>query len=68
MIDLDLEKQYLSFQGYFMPGVGLKERVMGFGSEGPAFKSHLAVESIPGGVDSACHPSDVGKMRTSLLG
>ena len=42
--------------------------VVGFGSSGPEFKSHFAVELIPGGVDSACHPSEVGKMRTSLLG
>ena len=33
----------------------------------PEFKSHLAVELIPGGVDSACHLSAVGKMSTSLL-
>ena len=36
--------------------------VVGLGSEGPEFKSHLAVELIPGNVDSACHPSEVGKM------
>ena len=33
----------------------------------PEFKSHSAVELIPGGVDSACHPSEVGKMSASLL-
>ena len=27
----------------------------------------MAVELIPGGVDSACHPSEVGKMSASLL-
>ena len=37
------------------------------GSLGPEFKSSLAVELIPGGVDSACHPSEVGKMSASLL-
>ena len=42
-------------------------RVMGMGSLGPEFKSHLAVELIPGGVDSACHLSVVGKMSASLL-
>ena len=34
----------------------------------PEFKSCSAVEVTPGGVDSACHPSEVGKMSTSLLG
>ena len=32
-----------------MPGVGLMVRVVGLGSEGPEFKSHLAVELLPGG-------------------
>ena len=35
---------------------------------GPEFKSCLAVELIPDGVDSACHPSEVSKMSTILLG
>ena len=42
-------------------------RVMGLGSYDPEFKPHSAVESIPGGVDSACHPSEVGEMSTSEL-
>ena len=50
-----------------MPGVGLMVMVAGFGSSGPEFKSYLAVELIPGGVDSACHPSEVSKMSASLL-
>ena len=50
-----------------MPGVGLMVGVAGLESEGPEFKSHLAVELIPGGVDSACHHSEVGKMNASLL-
>ena len=50
-----------------MPGVGLMVRVVGLRSQDPEFKSHLAVESIPGGVDSACHPSEVGKMSASML-
>ena len=50
-----------------MPGVGLMVRVVGLGSEDPEFKSHLSVELIPGGVDYACHPSEVGKMIASLL-
>ena len=33
--------------------------VVGLGSSDPEFKSHLAVELIPGGVDSACDPSEV---------
>ena len=35
--------------------------VVGLGSEDPELKSHSAVELIPGGVYSACHPSEVGK-------
>ena len=51
-----------------MPGVVLMVRVAGLGSEGPEFKSRSAVELIPGGVDSTCHPSEVGKMSsTSML-
>ena len=50
-----------------MPGVDLTVRVAGLGSWDPEFKSCLAVELIPGGVDSACHPSEVGKMSASLL-
>ena len=42
-------------------------RVVGFVSEGPEFKSRSAVELIPGGVNSACHPSEVGKMSASML-
>ena len=50
-----------------MPGIGLMVRVAGFGSQGPEFKSRSAVELIPGGVNSACHPSKVGKMSASML-
>ena len=50
-----------------MPGVGLMVGVEGLGSKDPEFISHSAVELIPGGVDSACHPSEVGKMSTGLL-
>ena len=50
-----------------MPGVGLMVSVAGFGSSDPEFKSHSAVELIPGGVNSACHPSEVGKMSASML-
>ena len=49
-----------------MPSVGLIVRVVGLGSEGPEFKFCLAVELIPGGVDSACHPSEVSKMSVSF--
>ena len=41
--------------------VGLMVRVVGLGSYDPEFKPHVAVELIPGGVDSACHPSEVSK-------
>ena len=51
-----------------MPGVGLMVSVVGFGSEGPKFKSYSTIELIPGGDDATCHPSEVGKMNTSLLG
>ena len=50
-----------------MPGVGLRVRVVGFGSSGPEFESRSAVELIPGGVNSACHPSEVGKMSARML-
>ena len=50
-----------------MPGVFLMVRVAGLGSQDPEFKSHSAVELIPGGGDSACHPSEVSKMSASLL-
>ena len=50
-----------------MPGVGLMVRVVGLGSKDPEFKSTSAVELIPGGVDSARHPSEVSKMSASLL-
>jgi len=42
-------------------------RVVGVGSLGPKFKSPSAVELIPGGVNLACHPSEVGKMSASTL-
>ena len=50
-----------------IPGVGLMVRVVGLVSYDPEFKSHSAVETIAGGVDSARHPSEVGKMSASLL-
>ena len=50
-----------------MPDVGLMVRVVSFGSSGPEFKFRSAVELIPGGVNSACHPSEVGKMSASML-
>ena len=50
-----------------MPGVVLMLRVAGFGSEVPEFKSRSAVELIPRGVNSACHPKEVGKMSATML-
>ena len=50
-----------------MSRVGLMVRVVGLGSKGPEFKSCSAVELIPGGVNSAWHPSEVGKMSASLV-
>ena len=40
--------------------------VVGLGSSDPEFKSYLAVELIPGGVNSTCHPSVVSKMSASF--
>ena len=50
-----------------MPGVGLMVWVVGLGPQNPEFKSPSAVELMPGGVNSACHHSEVGKMSASLL-
>ena len=50
-----------------MPGVGLMVGVVGFGTEGAEYKSCSAVELVPGGVNSACHPSQVSKMSASML-
>ena len=50
-----------------MPGVGLMVMVAGFGTSGPEFKSHSAVELIPSVDNSTCHLSEVGKMSASML-
>ena len=55
------------FYDVYMPGVGLMVRVVCLGFYDPEFKSCSAVELIPGGVDSAYHPSEVGKMSVGLL-
>ena len=52
----------------YTPGVCLMVRVVGLGSEGPEFKSRSVVELIPGGVESACHPSEVGKNECQHAG
>ena len=39
----------------------------GLGPQGPEFEPLSPVELILGGVDSACHSSEVGKMSTSVL-
>ena len=59
--------RYRAIYKFYMPGVGLIDRVAGLGSKGPEFKSRSDVELIPGEVDSACHPSKVGKISASLL-
>ena len=71
-IEGDLDKygmwvEMRAVRGHIMPGIGLMVRVVGLRSQSPEFKSHLAVELVPGGVDSACHPFEVGKMSVSLL-
>ena len=53
------EKESLQSSCNTLNGVGLIVRVVGLGSR-------LAVELIPGGVDSACQP-EVSKMSTRLL-
>ena len=53
--------------GLVLPGVGLMVTVVGLGSQDPEFKCSFTVELITGGVDPACHPSEVGKMSVSLL-
>ena len=50
------------------PGVDLAVRVASFGAKGPEFECPSAVEELtPGGVDSACHPAEVGEMSTIVL-
>ena len=44
---------------------GLEVRVVGFGSSDPEIEPLSAVELTPGGIDSACHPSEVGEMSTN---
>ena len=46
---------------FYMTGVDLMVRVVGFGFKGPEFNSRSAVELLPGGVNSTCHPSEVGQ-------
>ena len=58
---------FIRYLAICMPGVSLMVWVVGFGSQGPEFKSCSAVELIPGGVNSACHPSEVIKMSASML-
>ena len=43
-------------------------RVVAWDPKGPEFKPRWATELIHQGVDSACHPSEVGEMSTSVLG
>ena len=53
------------YPDHITSGIGLMVREVGLGSEDPEFKSHSVVESIPGGVDSACHSFEVGKMSVT---
>ena len=52
----------------YMPGVGLMVSVVGLHCKDPSFKSCSAVELIPGGFDSAYHPSEVSKKEYQLAG
>ena len=51
-----------------MPGVGFAVKVASLAPKGAEFEPLSAVELTPGEVDSACHPSEVGEMSTSVLG
>ena len=61
-------KQITSQHCYGMPDVGLMVMVVGLGSSDPEFKSCSAVELTPGGVDSACHPSEGWQNECQLAG
>ena len=56
-----------TYNNYLKPGVGLMVQVGGLGSSGREFEFPSAVELIPGGVNSTCHPSKVGKMSGGML-
>ena len=62
-----MTSDFLSKKHFYMPVGGLTVWVVGLGSSDPESKSCSAVELIPGGVDSACQPSEVGKMSASML-
>ena len=66
----------LNTRGRGTPGKGLNSliyhficviKVAGLRSSGLEFELLSAIELSPGGVDSACHPSEVSKMSTSGL-
>ena len=52
---------------FFKPGVGLAVTVAGLRPMSPEFQVPVSVELIPGGVDSPCHPSQVGEMTNVCL-
>ena len=56
-----------SSKGLLMPCVGLAVRMAGLGTWGPEFEPLFTIELTAGGGDSACHPSEVGEMSTSVL-
>ena len=60
--------QYNDLFTYREPVVSLVFRMAGSGPQGPEFEPLLVIELIPGVVDSACHPSEVGEMSTIALG
>ena len=49
------------------PGVGLTVKVADLRSKGFEFQPLLEVELTPRWVDSACHPSEVSEISTSVL-
>ena len=63
----DILKESLAIMFNIVARCWLSGQGGGLGSQDPEFKSHSAVELIPVGVDSACHPSEVVKMSAILL-
>ena len=49
-----------------LAGVGFAVRVTGLESQDPELEPLSAVELTPAGLDSACHPSEVGEMSAGV--
>ena len=68
-LELEVRQTALSLHGKTHPKMAPSRSVAGkrMGGNSGGDTQHSAVELIPGGVDSACHLSEVGKMSASLL-